>query len=331
LVSILLPIRDAGGTLPACLASIRRQSFDGWECVVVDDGSRDGGIGYARTLAAEDGRFRIVASDGTGLVAALDTGLGHCRGVFVARMDGDDVMRRTRLAEQVAALEAAPALAAVGSHVRLFPRDGLAPGRRAYERWLSSIDSPERVRADAFVECPIAHPTLMIRTAVLRAFGYRDCGWPEDYDLVLRLLAGGHEIGVVPRRLLLWRDHARRLSRVSPTYALDRFTACKAAFLAESFLAGRERYVLCGYGSTGRALFRALLARGKRPSHVVELHPGRLGNVIHGAPVIPPQALRDLAGRRILVSVAHARPRADARTALTAMGFRELRDFVCAA
>jgi hypothetical protein len=246
-------------------------------------------------------------------------------------MDGDDIMRRTRLAEQVAALEAAPALAAVGSHVRLFPRDGVAAGRRTYERWLSSIDSSERVRADAFVECPIAHPTLMIRAGVLRDFGYRDCGWPEDYDLVLRLLAGGHEIGVVPRRLLLWRDHAARLSRVSPTYALDRFTACKAAFLAESFLAGRERYVLCGYGTTGRALLRALLERGKRPSHVVELHPGRLGNVIHGAPVVPPGVLRELPGHPIVVSVAHAKPRADARAALVAMGFRELRDFVCAA
>jgi hypothetical protein len=246
-------------------------------------------------------------------------------------MDADDVMRRDRLALQVAALAAAPGLAAVGAHVRLFPRARLGPGRRAYERWLNGIASPAAVRREALVECPIAHPTLAIRTGVLRAFGYRDAGWAEDYDLVLRLLADGREIGVVPRRLLLWRDRPERLSRTSPVYGIPRFTACKAAFLAAGFLARDEGYVLWGYGHTGRALARALRAHGKRPTHVIELHPRRLGNVIAGAPVVPPAALRDLPRRPIVVSVARAGPRAAVRAALAALGLEELRDFVCAA
>ena len=53
----------------------------------------------------------------------------------------------------------------------------------------------------------------MVRRTVLAAVGYRDRGWPEDYDLVLRLLAAGPEIGVVPRRLLAWRDGPGRLTR----------------------------------------------------------------------------------------------------------------------
>jgi hypothetical protein len=76
--------------------------------------------------------------------------------------------------------------------VRCFPRAALGAGMRAYEAWLASVDSPERVRREAFVECPVAHPTLAIRAELLRAFGYRDRGWPEDYDLLLRLLEAGH-------------------------------------------------------------------------------------------------------------------------------------------
>ena len=171
----------------------------------------------------------------------------------------------------------------------------------------------------------------MIRRDVLAALRYRDCGWPEDYDLVLRLLGAGHEVGVVPRRLLAWRDSAARLSRTSSTYALDRLTACKAAFLADQFLAGVDTYVLWGHGGTGRALRRALVAHGKRPSHVVEVHPGRLGQTIHGAPVVAPEALRTITGRPVVVSVAGAGPRRQIREALTTMGFHETRDFVCAA
>jgi glycosyltransferase involved in cell wall biosynthesis len=330
-ISILLPAFDAATTLDACLRSITRQTERDWECVLVDDGSGDDTLARAQAFARHEPRLRVVAAPHAGIVAALEAGLAHCRGGLVARMDADDLMHRDRLRAQRRLLDRDPTLAAVGCKVRLFPRAGLRAGRRAYERWLNAIETPETVRAEAYVECPIAHPALMIRRDALTALGYRDRGWPEDYDLLLRLLGGGAAVASVPRRLLSWRDDPRRLSRRDPRYGLDRFTACKAAFLAVDILATTDRYVLWGYGDTGRALRRALVAHGKRPSHVVEVHPGRLGNVIHGAPVIPPAALADVAQRPVIVSVAGTAARAEVRAAMAALGLRELRDFVCAA
>jgi glycosyltransferase involved in cell wall biosynthesis len=330
-VSILLPVFDAAATLDACLRSVRRQTFRDWECVIVDDGSRDASLAQARQHAHADPRFRVIARPHRGLVPALGEGLAHCRGALVARMDADDLMHRERLAAQTAVLEGAPALAAVGCHVRLFPRRKLADGMRAYERWLLGIDSPRRVREEAFVECPVAHPSLMIRAEVLRSLGYRERGWPEDYDLVLRLLESGDRLGVVPRRLLAWRIGKGRLSRTSDVYSIERFTACKAAFLARGFLAAGEHYILWGYGATGRALQRALREHGKRPSAIVELHPRRLGNRIQGAPVIPPQALARRHRDPQLVSVAGAEARGLIRDELAQMGYRETLDYVCCA
>jgi glycosyltransferase involved in cell wall biosynthesis len=327
----LLPAFDAAATLPACLASIRRQTFTDWECVVVDDGSRDDTPDILAAAAAEDDRILPVRTPHRGLVAALTTGLARCRGAFVARMDADDIMHRRRLATQARALVAAPALAGVGCRVRLFPRAALGDGWRRYERWLNAVDAPERVRAEAFVECPIAHPTLMVRRAVLERFGYRDAGWPEDYDLVLRLLAAREQLHVVPERLLAWRHHPDRVTANAATCSLERITACKAAFLADGLLAGSDDYVLWGFGGTGRALHRALLAHGKRPSHVVEVHAGRLGNVIHGAPVIPWERLAGLPRRPVVASVVGIRPRQQIRAALAGLGMVETVDFVCAA
>jgi len=330
-VSILLPAFDAEPTLAACLESIRRQREARWECVVVDDGSRDGTAACARRFAVRDPRFRVLGTPHRGLVAALNAGLAECRSAVVARMDADDLMHRDRLAAQLAALAADPRLDAVGCHVRVFPRAGLSEGLRAYERWLNAITSPRQLRDECFVECPVAHPTLMVRSPALRALGYRDAGWPEDYDLVLRLLAAGRTLGVVPRRLLAWRDRPGRRWRADPRYGLDRFTACKAAFLARGFLAGTERYVLWGYGATGRALRRALLAHGKRPSHVLEVHPGRIGRTIHGALVISIDELQRHPRGPIVASVAGAEARRQIRAALRGIGFREMEDYVCAA
>ena len=330
-MSVLLPARDAAGTLPAALASLRRQTLRSWECVLVDDGSRDATGRIARAAACADPRVVVLHTPRVGIVAALSVGLDRCRGRYVARMDADDLMRRDRLAQQVRALDCDAALAAVGAHVRIFPRRGLTAGLRDYERWLNGIASPDGVRREAFVECPIAHPTLCARSEVLRSASYRDAGWPEDYDLVLRWLAAGHRIGVVARRLLCWRDHPARLSRTHPRYARAQLTALKAQALAAGLLAAHERYILWGYGGTGRALRRALHAHGKQPSHVIELHPGRLGNRIHGAPVVPPQALRALPRQPLVASVAGAAARTAIRRYLNALGWIETQDYVCAA
>jgi glycosyltransferase involved in cell wall biosynthesis len=342
LVSILMPVRNAEATLAACLESIRRQREPSWECVAVDDGSSDASATCFARAAAADGRFRLLSQTAAGIVPALLHGLGHCRGRYVARMDADDLMLARRLERQVAALEGDPSLAGVGCHVRIFPRLCLqtAPGaaryagRREYEAWLNSLKSAADVTRDAFIECPLAHPTFMLRRSVLERHGYRDAGWPEDYDLVLRLLAAGEKLGVVPERLLCWRDGESRLSRTSATYSIERFVVCKAHFLAQGLLRAHGAYILWGYGNTGRTLARALLAQGKRPAAIVEVHPGRIGQRILGVPVLSPDAL--LAFRRdrrlpIIACVARPGPRREVRAALANLGCIELEDFVCAA
>jgi hypothetical protein len=116
-----------------------------------------------------------------------------------------------------------------------------------------------------------------------------------------------------------------------PSYRSERFVACKAYHLAEGFLAKAREYVLWGYGDTGRVLCKALAEHGLRPSHIVELHPGRIGQRIAGAPVIAYHDLPKIPRAPLIVSVAGVVPRTQIREALGEMGFVELVDYVCAA
>ena len=326
-----MPAFDAARTLAAALRSIQRQSEPDWECIVVDDGSRDSTLQIAQWVAREDPRVSVLSMAHAGIVPALQAGLAACRAPLVARFDADDLMSRRRLELQRRALDGAPELVAIGCHVRLFPRASLRDGRVKYERWLGSIRSPSDVVREAFVECPIAHPTLMMRRSVFLEFGYRDAGWPEDYDLVLRLLEAERQVAVLPQRLLHWRDGASRLSRTSSTYGIPAFVRCKASFLARGFLGATERYVLWGYGDTGKTLADALAALGKHPQAILELHPRRIGQTIRGVPVLHPSALPTLPRLPVLVSVAGLQARSEIRASLAAMGLAETRDYVCAA
>jgi hypothetical protein len=240
-------------------------------------------------------------------------------------------MHRERLTQQAELLDANPEWAGVGCHVRGFPRSRMGPGDRAYERWINGIRTPADVARELFVECPVVHPTWVFRSEILRGHGYRDCGWPEDYDLLLRMITAGARVGVLPRRRLAWRHGGRRLSRESAAYRPDRFTRCKAFYLARTFLSHGDRYVLWGYGATGRRLFRHLSELGKRPSHIVEIHPGRLGNQIHGVPVVGIDSVSLLPRSPLIVSVTGEGPRAEIRASLIRIGRVETVDFVCAA
>src|SRR5512138_2453560 len=187
-ISVLLPCRDVAGVLPDAIESLRAQTFTDFEVVAVDDGSRD--FTWQRLLdwARQDGRVRPLRTLPRGLVPALATAQAFARGELLARMDADDVAEPTRLAAQVELLARHPDVAACGTHVRYFPREIVREGALRYETWLNSLYSPTTVEREIFVECPLAHPSLLVRrSALLAAGGYRDVGWPEDYDLVLRL------------------------------------------------------------------------------------------------------------------------------------------------
>ena len=184
LVSVLLPTRDAAATLRAAAVSILRGSLRDLELVVVDDGSTDATPALLDRLAGRDRRVRVVRGPGEGIAAALTRGLAASDAPLVARMDADDVAWPGRLALQVAALAAEPALAAAGARVRLFPRARVQGGMRRYVAWLNGLTSPALVARDLFVEAPLVHPAALLRRGPLEQVGgWRDGPFPEDYDL----------------------------------------------------------------------------------------------------------------------------------------------------
>lgn len=324
-VSVLLPCRNAEATLDEALESLLQQTFTDFEILAVDDGSEDDTTGVLERWSTRDPRVRTLRMPPSGIVAALNTAAAHARGSVFARMDADDVAVPERFERQAALLDGAADVAACGTAVRYFPRRALRDGARRYEFWLNGIVSADDVERDLFVECPIAHPTLVLRRAAFEAVGgYRDPGWPEDYDLVLRLWAGGFRLANVAEVLLHWREGRTRLSRVDPRYRADAFRRCKAAFLHHRI--GARPIVIWGAGPVGKAFARTLRAGGRSITAFVDLDPRKIGQEIHGAPVIEPAQVSRYRRAYVLAAVGQPHARAQIREALRAAGFVEPRD-----
>ena len=328
-ISVLLPARDAEAWLDEALRSIEQQTFGDFELVAVDDASTDRTGAILAQAARRDPRVRVVAGPGTGICGALNAGLAACRGRYLARMDADDLALPRRLELQHAALEARPELAAVGSRVECFPREGLSPGFLAYEGWLNSLVEPWELLRDRLVESPLVHPSAMLRVEPLRRLGgWSSQGWPEDYALWLSLFETGHSLANVPEVLLRWRDRGDRLTRTHPDYASGAHVRLKAHHLARGAL--REgRCILWGAGKTGRAFYRALGERGVRVELFVDIDPRKIGRTLHGAPVVSPDRLPDYSGVHLVAAVGARGARALIRAHLEGRGWREVEQFSC--
>lgn len=328
-VSILLPVRNEERLLPAALASLFRQTFSDWELIAVNDGSTDATGAILDAAAASDPRVRVLHRPSEGLVAALNTGLEACRAPLVARMDGDDICHPLRLQLQVTFLDKHPEVTLLACRVRHIPRQTLSDGMRAYETWQNSLLDHTAIMHDRFVESPFTHPSVMFRRHAVQALGsYRDRGWPEDYDLWLRMAHSGARFARLPETLFFWRDRSERMTRTADEYTRAAFRSCKVHHLQQTFLAGISEVTLWGAGIEGKAWRQALLENGVAVKQWIEVDPRKIGQIIHGAPVTGIETLISGHGK-ILVTVGTKGAREQVRNFAARTGLREGVDLIC--
>jgi len=314
------------------IGSLRAQSFSAFEILAVDDGSTDGSGDLLRALAREDSRLRVLSQEPKGIVAALELARRRARGRYLARMDADDIAHPDRFSSQLDLMASDFRIVAAGTGVSYFPRDQVKDGSLRYEAWINSLTSHDSIVRDLFVECPIPHPTLLLRADVLALIGgYREVGWPEDYDLLLRLWEVGGRFGKVPESLLQWREGPDRLSRTDPVYSEDSFRRCKVHFLLRSHLEGGRGVVIWGAGPVGKAFAREFQAQGGTLRAFVDRAPNKLGQEIHGVPVVAPADAGQFEGDFHLAAVAQPGGREEIREDLRGLGLTEKSDFLAVA
>ena len=335
-VSILLPAYNAEQTIAEAIDSLRAQTYAGIEIIVVDDGSEDRTSRILEEASGYDPRIRAISIPQSGLIGALNVGLAECRGEYVARFDADDRAISTRIEKQVAFLDQNPEIDVVGSKIHCFPDELVGEGFRVYETWINSLITSEDIAREIFIESPLVHPSVTIRRKVLVDIGgYEEHGWPEDYDLWLRLHTAGSRFAKIPEVLHEWREGDTRLTRVDSRYSVENFIRAKVYYMMKGPLSDRRDVIVWGAGQMGRRISKHLIRGGAEIIAFVDIDPKKIGSTRRGAPIIAPEDLPAKIAESdhpwILAAVPSRGARQLIRQNLDELGCVEGRDYICVA
>lgn len=284
MITVLMPFRDAAATVVAAAESVLGQREVEIALVAVNDGSRDASA--KRLAALGDPRLRIVENRALpGIVGALETGRALSKTPWIARMDADDVAHPERLVRQLARAGQGDHPDVVGCGVRLI--DPVGEGMARYVDWVNTLTDADEISRARFIECPLIHPSVLMRAEALEAVGgYRDAGWAEDHDLWLRMLEAGCRLVKLPEVLLDWRDSPSRLTRQHARYGDEARMALRCSHLARLPGVAARGVSIAGAGPIGKRLARGLQGQGVTVHGFFEVNPRRIGERIHGAPVV---------------------------------------------
>lgn len=206
-VSVIIAAKDYGRYLAGALASVRRQTFTDWECILVDDGSRDDSVSVARPFLA-DPRFRLIQSDNLGQPRAKNLGLNLSRAPLLAYLDGDDVWLPTKLERQFRLMCAEPNLGVTFTRRFLIDPQGE----------IISSEHPPIPRGMVFDEILlnnfVCFSSVVVRRDVLAHVGSFDnrLELAIDYDLWLRV-ARHYPFDFIDEPLVKYRTGHGNLSK----------------------------------------------------------------------------------------------------------------------
>ncbi len=207
-VSVVMPARNAGKFVRLAVLSTLLALPKSSELIVVNDGSTDNTLSIISSI--RDRRLRILNGPGKGLVSALNLGLAASTGLYVARMDADDICFPWRFAAQLRKMTSNSDLDFLFSTAVAFGK----PLRPLYVvpqlPWGLNPLSFQRILK---WRNPAVHPTMFARATALRSLGgYHDCP-AEDEELWLRASLHQHKLARIGIPCIALRLHPGQATR----------------------------------------------------------------------------------------------------------------------
>ncbi|RKD12408.1 hypothetical protein BCY91_12215 [Pelobium manganitolerans] len=207
LVSVIMPVYNASAYLEEAITSILDQSYQNFEFIIINDGSKDDTVEIIKRF--DDARIKLIdEKENKGYTYRLNQGIVLSEGEFIARMDADDISLRERFAKQVEFLQNNRSVVVCGTALEIIGNANY------YINWVTDFDS-EDLKIALLYQNGICHPSVMMRNPKHLQSGifYNSEFEPaEDYEYWVRL-SRKYKIANLPDLLIKYRAYDGQVSQ----------------------------------------------------------------------------------------------------------------------
>lgn len=202
-VSIILPVFNRAHLVTEAVKSVLIQTFQGFELIIIDDGSTDNTVEIINTF--DDPRIILLRQENCGRSVARNNGLAIARGRYIAFLDSDDVYLKGKLELQVAYMEKHPDISMIYTSAHCIDQKGKLLDEQPY---VAQAEGNIYEQVAFFQPLTITLPTVMLRREVLGEVGGFDVAMErfEDTDL-WRRIAKRYRVGAIDVPTCLLRTH----------------------------------------------------------------------------------------------------------------------------
>lgn len=205
-ISVVMPMYNPNITyLKECVDSILSQTFKDFELIIVDDGSTDlSGVELIQTY--NDSRIRLIQNEHD-FINSLNTGIREAKGVYIARMDADDIMLPERLQVQFDYMESHLDIDICGSWMDCFG---------AYSGVYRTKTEHAEIVPELITDNALFHPTVIMRAVSIQnrqeSLYETEFVYAEDYRLWTQLAISGLIFSNLETVLLKYRIHMDQIT-----------------------------------------------------------------------------------------------------------------------
>ncbi len=207
-ISIIMSVYNGEEYLRETIESVRKQTFENWELVIINDCSTDSTGEILADFSLEDERIKVHTNEvNLKLPTSLNKAISLCSGTYIARMDADDICLPDRFEKQYQFMEEHPEVA-LSSCRFLTVKNGVYASGGAGGRC-----DFEAIKAMLLVTNPILHPGVIAKAEVMKQFQYdTNLTCTEDLELWTRMVMNHQKIHILPEYLLIYRLHDKQIT-----------------------------------------------------------------------------------------------------------------------
>lgn len=228
-IDVLMPVKNGARTIGPAIDSILEQSFRDLRLIITDDHSTDETSAIVEKYSERDGRVMLTRSAGVGIAAARNHCLANSSAPYVAQLDSDDLMLRSRLERQLAFLKERPHVAVVGARGYFFGERNT--GCTTVIAW------SEECRQAMGLFNPVGNSSVLMRREALDRLGRMfswDFPYAEDYEFYSRLIHVG-DICALEEPLFCYRVHKSQVSQQRRTEQRQSAFRIAARYISETY------------------------------------------------------------------------------------------------